>query len=466
LIGFGWRLDDPAMNSIHDLLLETDWAALEHAYSQASETPSHLLALVGDDAQARSDAVGFLNSAILHQGTPYSATAPAARVVALLLSDPRTAELVEDVFPWRPEPQPLRLALLDFLAGVAEACTFSIPHQELLATAYPVDRHEAELQRLDHDRRAAMAELGPDPATRLLVDKVELPAGLRAAYEDEHYQEAMAARDVLACREITGELLQQVSPFLDDADEQVRASALQVVVAILASPGLASGRPALIRRLETVAATGSLSVRERATVAIMLGRLGARPLGLLADAHPAVRACAALTPAMAADPRATRELLIALADPQTADAWFDKPLPGLDGRFRFALVEAAVGRVKDFAELLPAALAVVPLASSYTVASDWGPLLQAAFPQPYDQGRPLSPAQRSFLAALVDHDALWEGVANPDLWLMRAGLPQDRDDCRQLLDLGDSAPADADQDSSQDSSSRRDPGSSRHTNTP
>ena len=65
---------------------------------------------------------------------------------------------------------------------------------------------------------------------------------------------------------------------------------------------------------------------------------------------------------------------------------------------------------------------------------DWGPLLKAAFPQPCAAGTPLLPAQRLFLAALVDNHALWEGVANPRLWLMEAGLPQDRDGCRQLLD--------------------------------
>jgi hypothetical protein len=421
------------VDSIRALLLETDWSALEHAYGQASETPFHLLALVGNDASARSQAVAHLDAAILHQGTPCSATAPAARVVVRLLSDPRTAELVEDVFPWAPEPRPLRLALLDFLAGVAEACRFDTPHQELLGVAYPADRDEADLQRIDRDRRAAMAELGPDAATRLLVDKAEPPAALRAAWEDEQYGKAIAARNVLACRQITGELLELVSPFLDDADEQLRTHALNVVVALLADPALAAVVPALVRRLETVAAA-SASMRERATVAIMLGRLGAQPYGLLTDAHPAVRACAALAPAMAADPRATRELLTALADPQTADRWFEEPLPGLDGWFRFALVQAAVARVRDFTELLPAALAVARLASSYTVDSDWGPLLKAAFPQPYTAGAPLSPAQRSFLAALADNPALWEGVANPRLWLMEAGLPQDRDRCRQLLD--------------------------------
>src|SRR6266536_1870914 len=179
----GWlRPDDPSVDSIRALLMETDWSALEHAYGQASETPFHLLALVGDDASARSEAVGYLDAAILHQGTPCSATAPAARVVARLLSDPRTAELVEDVFPWDPEPRPLRLALLDFLAGVAEACCFGPPHPELLAVAYPADPDEAELQRIDCDRRAAMAELGPDAATRLLVDKAEPPPALRAAW--------------------------------------------------------------------------------------------------------------------------------------------------------------------------------------------------------------------------------------------------------------------------------------------
>jgi hypothetical protein len=446
-------MDNRAVDPLRALLLEADWSALEHAYGPASDTPFHLLALVGDDREARSQALAHLDAAILHQGSSCSATAPAARVVAQLLSDPRTAELVEDVFPWDPEPRPLRLALLGFLAGVAEACRFGIPHQQLLAVAYPPDRDEAELQRIDRDRRAAIEELGGDAATRLLVDKVEPPPGLLVALEDEQYGKAMEARDVLACRQVSGELLERVSPFLDDADQQVRAHALNVVVAVLADPGRAAAVPALARRLEAVAAA-SPSMRERATVAIMLGRLGVRPLGLLADAHPAVRACAALAPAMADDPRAIGELLSALADPRTADGWFEEPLPGMDGWFRFALVQAVVARVDDFAELLPAALAVVPLASSYTVDFDWGPLLQAAFPQPYAEGAPPSAVQHAFLAALVEHAALWEGCANPMGWLLRAGLPQDRDGLRQLLNRGGHAAAPAAQPSPRGPTSR------------
>src|SRR5689334_16305580 len=85
------------------------WSDLYHAYGVATDTPRHLAALVGDDPQARDAALVHLFGAIIHQGTPWSATAPTARAVVAMLDDPRLDSTSRDA-AW-----PTRASLLDFL---------------------------------------------------------------------------------------------------------------------------------------------------------------------------------------------------------------------------------------------------------------------------------------------------------------------------------------------------------------
>jgi hypothetical protein len=46
-------------------LLQVDWSSLDHAYGPAADAPGPLLALAGDDPEARSGAVGYLDAAML-----------------------------------------------------------------------------------------------------------------------------------------------------------------------------------------------------------------------------------------------------------------------------------------------------------------------------------------------------------------------------------------------------------------
>jgi hypothetical protein len=62
-----------------------DWAGLSHAYGPATDTPGHLEALTSGDEQAQQVAHEHLDSALLHQGFPATATAPAVHVVAWLI---------------------------------------------------------------------------------------------------------------------------------------------------------------------------------------------------------------------------------------------------------------------------------------------------------------------------------------------------------------------------------------------
>jgi hypothetical protein len=105
---------------------------------------------------------------MLHQGTVCSATAPFIKIVAGLVTDPRTAAPVADILPWDPEPRPLRVALLDYLALFAQACRFNVPGKDLIRDAYPAGRDEADLQRIYRAARDCDWRLDPDPARKPL----------------------------------------------------------------------------------------------------------------------------------------------------------------------------------------------------------------------------------------------------------------------------------------------------------
>jgi hypothetical protein len=89
---------------------------------------------------------------------------------------------------------------------------------------------------------------------------------------------------------------------------------------------------------------------------------------------------------------------------------------------RQALLSAAAERA-GFEELLPAALASVPLSSNLTAAHGWSPLLAAAFPLGHSEATELTPAQCRYLSALVDRDEVWRFSHLTAPWLQDVCLP-------------------------------------------
>lgn len=334
------------MDSLRRAVLQVGWDDLEHAYGRASDAPARLLALVGDDPRARADAVGYLDAAMLHQGSVYSATGPFVRIVAGLLGDPRTAVPVADVLPWDTAPRPLRAALLNYLVLFVEACRPRFPTRS--SSAMPTPPAATRRTCNGSARPCAPATGGSTPTPRR---ERRLHAALVEADDDREYGRAMAARDLLTCRKVVPDVFDAILPLVDDADADVRTPAATAAVYCLRheSPG---GREAALAELLEDTAAWSSEPRERAAIARLLGMLGRRPESLLRDRHPGVRACAALASAFAGDERATRELVAALEDPATADRWFEGHLPGQQGWLRFDLVQALTGRVDDLGTIL------------------------------------------------------------------------------------------------------------------
>jgi hypothetical protein len=95
------------------LVEETDWSQLEHGGGPAApETPTKLAGLVSGNVDAATIALDHLWNDVLHQGSLYSATPPAAIYVAAVLGDPSSRESLIASH---------RSMLLEWLAEVAYA---------------------------------------------------------------------------------------------------------------------------------------------------------------------------------------------------------------------------------------------------------------------------------------------------------------------------------------------------------
>ncbi|MEV5688460.1 HEAT repeat domain-containing protein [Streptomyces sp. NPDC052164] len=376
-----------------ELLLGTDWESLQHAYGSGEDIPVSLCSLVDEDPEVRSGALAALDMGVLHQGSLYTVTAPAALFVAAILDHPMGLAEHEGHFLWDDgPPRSLRAALLFWLGQVAESAAY-----------------------------------GEDPVR----DRTDWQwAPWHDVTRREHDPDEVAA--LHACREMRPTLYDAVEPFLSSPDPHVREAALGAAVPLLLTPGLADRVP----RAATLLRAGLGPVagrRERASVARALGVWGMDTSDLLADSDPAVRVCAALGPGHVDRPRALAVLLDALRDPRTTDGWFPEPLPGLDGWFRFTVLRSALALAETFEEVAPVVVAIVAAGGTSVTDHERGPILLRAFTGGYAPTHPLTPAQRNLLRAFVDTDEASGGIAGNSLWFRAAGLPENREGIAALL---------------------------------
>jgi hypothetical protein len=73
-----------ALNGLHDI----DWASLQHAYGDASDTPRHIERLLAASRRTRTNALRALSHSVYHQSGGYSASPHALRFVVELLAVP------------------------------------------------------------------------------------------------------------------------------------------------------------------------------------------------------------------------------------------------------------------------------------------------------------------------------------------------------------------------------------------
>ncbi|MFD6100945.1 hypothetical protein ACFVWN_32005 [Nocardiopsis flavescens] len=379
------------MSTGNDVLTATDWKRTFHAYGLGTDVPEHLSLLLSADPADRDRALGHLYSAVIHQGSVYSATVPAARFVAGALSDPRL-------------DAGLRPRLLGFLRDAAEAVAGH------LAEPAPPVLPGPERERV----YAAIGSEDEDEAIDI--------------WEDEAFDSLMYHDAGVALRDAAAELYAAVHPHLTGPDGATRIRAVEAAGALARLGGRAPDLSGAADTAETR--------EEGAVIVLVLGEAGGDTAEFLAHADPAIRACAALAPGQRGNPAALTELLDAVRDPGEAEAWFaDRParFQGRDGVRVTLLREAARRCGPDDAErMLPVFRALAPLTPASGARADLGPMLEAAFPG----GVPAAPsrAQRGYLRALADASPPWTGarVTGFTALLEGLGLPAERDAVRAL----------------------------------
>ncbi len=368
---------------------DTDWSRLHHAYGPATDTPAHLRALLEKDGEPRREALFHLWSAILHQGTPWLATAPAALVVAGFLSGERLDQA-----------DPIRANLLSFLVSVAEVAAqpgTSIGELEQQAALDP------------------LPEEGQD-------------------FEDDEAISAVHARAVLGCIQIAPVLMKVMLEGLDHGNPKIRMHAAMGAATLAQVDSL---RATEIEPRLLAMARATRNSDERGALLLSLGELGFLPTEFLTDPSLAVRMCAALAPGLADHCGALKVLIDILEEHAGAIGdWFGENPPQFEMHPRFAVVRRLVEQVHDFDLLADAAIAVLDVTAKYSVDFDWGPLLVAAFED--GSGQPSTRAQRRFLHALVDKKEFWDATfGNAQNWFEMAGLPYDQSECAARCREGD-----------------------------
>jgi len=253
-----------------------------------------------------------------------------------------------------------------------------------------------------------------------------------AIYENDEATNAFFARSVLGCAEVLHEIMSAMLGGLEDADHRVRMCAVEGATTLYKRPVLAGLAADLPQRI-TAQATKGANIDERCTCVLALGDLDGLPEAFLDDSSLAVRLCAALASKNSTKAMGTLIRIVCEHTTEVDGLFVDRP-PQFFGHARFAIVSKLVKEAPRFDQIVDAAIALLPLASSYTVDYDWGRLLTKAFPD--GTGTISTDAQRRYLAALVAHPQLWDPRnGNAGLCFKKAGLPYDRGRCAALVRL-------------------------------
>jgi HEAT repeat protein len=367
-----------------------NWQDLGHAYGPAEDVPELIRALAADDPQERQNARSHLWSNIIHQGTVYSATAPAVPFFLELLAAPAVKD----------KPN-----LLLLVTALASGRSYLDVHQHFFKG---IPEFQEKMEQPDWDDQLQQ-ELGWVKAARRAV--------------------------VLGW--------QVYLQLLDDPDADTRSGA--AIALAVCGPHASEIVPRLSEHL-----VRDPDDRVKASVLLCLGCLAGGDCGALLDAwlkqpvHPGVRASAALSLAWVCRERTPQEAVELLGDclqnPGPVDELYLQ-LPWSTGK---SVVAAAA---QALCELGPAAApAVVPRivaglknlrpkdSGSIAVVAT---LLALTF-EPRTEPRSvsgLSELQRSVLTSLVESDRAWD-YSNVRRILRGFGLPSDRKKMATFLGLG------------------------------
>ena len=399
-------MTDPE-DPLGDLIATVPWARLAHAYDVALDAPTWLRVLAAGVAGGTSEGLEELDDwllySVVHQGTPYSATAPVLWISRRILGDGSR-------YP----------ALAWCMLAVADSAT---------ALRLIVERQGDGSGDEPEPQRSTAGQ--PPWATYLPLGR-ELTTKQGDRVHDDYFLAAPAdAVTLTAC----------VRPWEQTVADCVRDGRFldEAIAAACAMVRLAPSS-ALVAALRPLV-DGPEDNRRRAAAAFALAASGAATPdvdALIDHEDRTIRVAAAL--GCPDHPRALRTLVGAAADRDWARATFPRGFVGPEPWLGSALLVTVLDRVPVDAadELLIAGLeqqlattAYGPLGATY----EWGRVLAWLFPDRWRPSSYLDPppseeltnTQSRLLAALVGNDDPWErGAGNASGALGQVGLPHDR----------------------------------------
>ncbi|XVU29063.1 hypothetical protein ACQPZJ_18960 [Actinoplanes sp. CA-054009] len=251
---------------------EFPWDRVSHAYGNSSQIPQFLRGLLATDAKSREHALLGLSGA-MHNGVLETAAGPVVAFLARMLPDHRLAAPA-------PGGGSMRKRVLTFLAhAAANASYYEANPDEVIA----VRRDDVELDAFE-----VMGEF-PDDPDHVAVGR--LGAG---------------------CARRSDVVLPLLVPELDGAEH---AAALYATACWAGLTGRAASIPdPALRRLWEVARDVTGDEASRIDCVLGLAGAGADTAEFFDDPSMAVRACAALSPAVSDDQRTRAVIMAALND--------------------------------------------------------------------------------------------------------------------------------------------------------
>ncbi|MEU5789494.1 hypothetical protein ABZ754_17400 [Micromonospora purpureochromogenes] len=354
------------MARFDELSGKVPWSQLQHAGGPAADTQEHLRAVWAGgrtSPELVTAGYGHLWSDLLGNDRVWSATAPAAYLLSILIQDESFGD---------PDPT-LRQGILVFF--------------------------------------------------RELAIKVDVGDGRIGTFSS--ILDLVAPPPVQACRLLLPDLFQVELSMLHARDVRTASCAATAAVAIAARGSVPASDRAKIVQWLSARARSALPVADRASALIDLGELGHLRPEFLRHQHPAVRLAAALAPAMAEDDDATDVLLDLAESPARLDSVLSPAndpswhtLPQFGGRRIPAVVAEVVSRrVRDIDRLARSASASLSVAPSPGGQAIVRPYLSTIFPDGLPIPGAATTTQKLIARAMVGNRQFWD-------WRGRARLFQ------------------------------------------
>lgn len=405
-------VDETDERSIDELIDSVPWGRLTHAYDFALDAPVMLHAQV--DATELDPAFDdWLFSAVTHQGTTYSATAPVLWLLRRIVT--ASAE------------HPALGLCLSAVAICADAIGWIDKPAQNLSGSHGDDGPTRALYRNPEGDPPWASVMPPGYRTKAKID---------GRVHDDYFEASFADVDTLrVCVADWHPTIVRCLIERDLLDSAVEAAA--AAVQLWRTGPVADALTALVR-------DESVAELHRAGALYALSRAG-RDVGELAGTGER-----GLQFAFALGQPDAEGNLETLVDALGDLPWLSRSFPhGLPGAEPW-LIPAVVAAVLDQAPVHGASDRVVdalvgvaarpsgPFGATY----EWGPVLAWAFPdrvqkgvvQPVPPPESLTPTQERLLVALVGNDKVWEPRSgNDSLALKRVGLPHDRAAVASLL---------------------------------